>query len=73
MLRVHGLHYEVGGNTILQDVNLQVQTSESAVILGPSGAGKSTLLKAIVGLVPAQRGTVALGNVSVDAARATPQ
>lgn len=71
MLQVRGLRYEVGGNTILQDVNLQVRPGESAVILGPSGAGKSTLLKAIVGLVPVQRGTVTLQDVSVDSAHAT--
>ncbi|MDY5040168.1 MAG: ATP-binding cassette domain-containing protein [Bifidobacterium animalis] len=73
MLQVHGLHYEISGNTILQDVNLQIRSGESAVILGPSGAGKSTLLKAIIGLVPVQRGTVTLDGLLVDSSHATAQ
>lgn len=42
----------------LWDVDLEVPPGRLAAIVGPNGAGKSTLVKAILGLVPAQAGTV---------------
>jgi manganese/zinc/iron transport system ATP- binding protein len=44
----------------LWDVDLAVGPGRLAAIIGPNGAGKSTLIKAILGLVPAQAGTVRL-------------
>ncbi|GGH31352.1 branched-chain amino acid transport system ATP-binding protein [Cribrihabitans marinus] len=45
---------------ILLDVSLRAEAGSVTVIIGPNGAGKSTLIKAIAGLVPVSRGTVAL-------------
>jgi peptide/nickel transport system ATP-binding protein len=44
----------------LRDVNLQVKAGESIAIVGESGSGKSTLLRAVAGLLPVDRGSVAL-------------
>lgn len=48
----------LGGRTIWQDVQLDVQPGEFLAILGPNGAGKSTLLKAILGLIPLSAGSI---------------
>ena len=48
-LRVQNLNVRIGGNKILQNVNLHVHCGEMVALIGPNGAGKSTLLKAILG------------------------
>jgi len=47
-----------GGTEVLHDVSVQVRAGEIVTILGPNGSGKSTLLRALLGIVPADRGRV---------------
>ena len=49
-----------GQSTILQGVDLSVQTGDSLAIMGPSGSGKTTLLNLIGGLDLPTSGTVLL-------------
>ena len=48
-LRVQNLSVAIGGDTILQDVNLHIHCGQLVALIGPNGAGKSTLLKALLG------------------------
>jgi molybdate transport system ATP-binding protein len=48
------------------DVTLDAAEGETVAVLGPNGAGKSTLLRALAGLVPLERGLVAIDGVRVD-------
>ena len=48
-LRVQNLSVAIGGDTILQDVNLHIHCGQLVALIGPNGAGKSTFLKAILG------------------------
>lgn len=48
-LRIQDLSVKIGGNTIIEGVNLHAHCGEMIAIIGPNGAGKSTLLKAILG------------------------
>jgi len=50
----------LGERTIWSGVDIQVAAGEFVAVLGPNGAGKSTLLKAILGLLPLRRGSVAV-------------
>jgi ABC-type Mn2+/Zn2+ transport system ATPase subunit len=44
----------------LEGVSLSVTSGTCVALAGPNGAGKSTLLKAAAGLLPVERGTIAI-------------
>ncbi|AOJ81762.1 ABC transporter ATP-binding protein [Burkholderia savannae] len=48
----------LGGRTILRDASFAVEPGEFVGVLGPNGAGKTTLMRALLGLVPAQSGSI---------------
>ncbi len=60
LIQTSGLQVSYQGRAVLQGVDLAVRAGEVVAILGGSGGGKSTLLKAILGLVPADGGSVYL-------------
>lgn len=66
MLTVQDLHksYRVGKNTyeVLKGVSLQVENGEFVAVMGPSGSGKTTLLNCISCYIPADSGSITLGN-----------
>lgn len=47
-----GISVELGGNTILENVDLDVQKGEKIGIFGANGEGKSTLVKALLEEIP---------------------
>ncbi|VTM98264.1 Arginine transport ATP-binding protein ArtM [Raoultella planticola] len=49
------------GNTVLDDINLDIPAGSVTVILGPSGSGKSTLLRCINHLEKLDGGTIRIG------------
>ena len=69
ILRVQDLSVTLGGKSIIENLNFDVAPGETLALLGGSGTGKSVTLKTILGLLPAQSGTIELGGVDVFAAR----
>lgn len=57
-IRLEDVTVRLGGQTVLEDVNLTVPHGEFLAVIGPSGGGKSTLLRVIAGLLRPQSGTV---------------
>jgi manganese/iron transport system ATP-binding protein len=56
---------------VVEDVDGAVPAGTSVALIGPNGAGKSTLIRAVLGLVPVVRGSVAvLGRPPQASARA---
>jgi zinc/manganese transport system ATP-binding protein len=62
----------LGGREIFNNVSFQIEQGEFVGLLGANGSGKTTLLRAILGLVPLQRGGISvfggepgLGNAAI--------
>ncbi|WP_404862625.1 amino acid ABC transporter ATP-binding protein [Georhizobium sp. MAB10] len=71
MIRLEGLTKRFGNNTVLDGIDLQIEAGERIVVIGPSGTGKSTLLRCINFLDRPDAGVIGIGDLTVDAARAT--
>ena len=61
-LRVTGLGASLGGRSVLEGVDLEVEAGELVGLIGPNGAGKTTLIRSILGLIPSS------GSVETDGA-----
>lgn len=48
------------GQTVIQDMNLEIEKGELVTFLGPSGCGKSTLLRMVAGLVTPEEGSISI-------------
>lgn len=51
----------LGGKTIFEDLNLQVDAGERIGLIGPNGSGKTTLLRVLAGRMQADGGLVRFG------------
>lgn len=57
-IRARGLRRDFDGRTILDGIDLEVQTGEFVAVIGPSGCGKTTLLGLLAGLLTPTAGSV---------------
>ncbi|MBC2389716.1 metal ABC transporter ATP-binding protein [Listeria booriae] len=55
---VENLSIAYGQKRVVENVSLQIAPGKMTGIIGPNGAGKSTFLKGLIGLIPAESGTV---------------
>jgi lipopolysaccharide export system ATP-binding protein len=60
VLRAENLRKTYGKRVVVSDVSLSVESGEVVGLLGPNGAGKTTCFYMIVGLVPADGGSISL-------------
>jgi len=58
VIRIRGLSKKLGRKQVLQDLDLDIPTGLTLVVMGPSGTGKSVLLKHIIGLMQPDAGTI---------------
>ena len=54
-----------GEKHVLNDFSMTVKQGEQVTLIGRTGAGKSTVFKLLLGLYPAESGTVTIGGVPV--------
>lgn len=57
-LTISGLHKVLGGRTIIDNLDLQVNEGELVSLLGPSGCGKTTTLRMIAGFLDPDGGSI---------------
>jgi len=57
-LEFRDVSYRIGGNLVLDNLNLRIQSGRTLVLLGRSGSGKTTALKMLNGLLFPSTGQV---------------
>lgn len=57
-IAVRELHVSYFGNEVVRDVSFSIERGSMVGIIGPNGAGKSTLIKAMLGLIPSDKGDI---------------
>jgi putative ABC transport system ATP-binding protein len=60
VLRTQGLSRTVGGKSLVENINIEVEQGSVIAVVGPSGAGKSSLLRLLNRLDEPTAGTVFL-------------
>lgn len=71
MISIKGLTKRFDGAPVLDGIDLDIAPGERVVVVGPSGTGKSTLLRCLNFLDRPQAGEITIGDLTVDAARAS--
>lgn len=71
MISIRGLTKRFDTTTVLNAIDLDIADGERVVIIGPSGTGKSTLLRCLNFLDRPQSGEIRIGDLHVNAEKAT--
>jgi branched-chain amino acid transport system ATP-binding protein len=70
MLKIDSISAFYGNVQVLRDFSLELKAGEVLCLMGRNGAGKTTALKAIMGLVRARSGRIALDGTDLTALQA---
>src|SRR6202142_4278634 len=65
LLAARSLQKSYRSRQVVRDLSLEINTGEVVGLLGPNGAGKTTCFYMIVGLVPADGGTIRLDDQAI--------
>ena len=67
MISIQNVSHGIGGQTILDNVSLDIPQGGITALIGPNGAGKSTLLSFMARLQPLKHGKITCGGLDVTA------
>ncbi len=59
-VEIKNLYFAYDSQTVLEEINVNVQKGDFLAIIGPNGGGKSTLLKLMMGILEPTKGVVRL-------------
>jgi len=65
MIQITNLHKKFGKLTVLEGLNLEINSGGIFAVLGPNGSGKTTLIKSILGMVIPEGGDIKINEKSV--------
>lgn len=67
MIHIRSLEFQYPTGDFYLDVpEFTVEQSEKVAVIGPSGSGKTTLLNLLAGICTPQKGTIEVGNISIN-------
>jgi iron complex transport system ATP-binding protein len=66
MLAVENLAFGFPGRSVGRDLSFALADGEILCVLGPNGSGKTTLFRTLLGLLPAQGGSIALDGAALE-------
>lgn len=64
-LRADNLAKSYRGREVVQDVSLAIDSGQIVGLLGPNGAGKTTCFYMIIGIIPADRGSITVNGEDI--------
>ena len=64
IVEIHNVSFTYNGQTVLEDVSLEIQLGDFIAMIGPNGGGKTTLLKLILGLLKPDTGVIRVAGQS---------
>ena len=65
IVEIKDVWFAYNGQTVLEDVSLNIQSGDFIAMIGPNGGGKTTLLKLMLGLLKPGKGSIRiLGNTT---------
>lgn len=73
MIKINHLSKKFNDNVVLDDISLDIKKGDVVGIIGPSGTGKSTLLRCVNRLETPEKGTVTIGDKTIDLAENKPK
>jgi zinc transport system ATP-binding protein len=58
IIEIRNVAFAYNGETVLQDVNLDIRQGDFLAVIGPNGGGKTTLVKLMLGILKPDSGTI---------------
>ena len=58
LIQSQNISLHIGGRELLSEISLNISKAEIVTVIGPNGAGKTTLLRMLLGLIPANSGSI---------------
>lgn len=68
-VEIESLSKSFGDHLVLNDISMSVKPGSVTALIGPSGSGKSTLLRCVNFLETPDRGTITVGDQTIDASQ----
>jgi len=68
---LRNLHVSYYGKEVVRDISFSFDAGRLIGIIGTNGAGKSTLMKAVLGLIPKDKGEVSFKGKTIKQVRKT--
>ncbi|WP_037313900.1 ABC transporter ATP-binding protein [Ruegeria halocynthiae] len=70
MLTMNNVSLSIQRVPILRGVNLEIETGTTCGLIGRNGAGKTTLMRSIMGILPAEQGSIRFNHTDLHDAKA---